>query len=185
MPSAARKRTGRSSAFVGAVEHLTDAADAMRAALMKRADALMGCLEGSPEEAELASIVDAIEAYEVKRWPLGKCRAEMIRLATKAESEAAPRGRHQGDVQPWLRQSNQPVEGSLTYGISEQLADLFKGNEDSTLGVEIARRALPAPNGQQPTAATSDRPGNAQPIRRGRVSSSYSRRGMAGKRLTS
>jgi hypothetical protein len=44
MPSAARKRTGRSSASVGAVEHLTYAADAMRAALMKRADDLMGCL---------------------------------------------------------------------------------------------------------------------------------------------
>ena len=72
MPSAARKRTGRSSASVGAFEHLTYAADAMHAALMKRADDLMGCLEGSPEEAELASIVDAIEAYEVKRWPLGK-----------------------------------------------------------------------------------------------------------------
>ena len=44
----------------------------------------------------------------------------------------------------------QPVEGSLTYGISEQLAELFRYNEGNTLGAEIARRALPAPNGQQP-----------------------------------
>jgi hypothetical protein len=40
--------------------------------LMRRADALVGCTKGSPEEAELASIVDAIEKYEAKRWPDGK-----------------------------------------------------------------------------------------------------------------
>jgi len=47
----------------------------MHAALVQRADDLMGCLEGSPEEAELASIVDAIEAYEALRWPTGKIPA--------------------------------------------------------------------------------------------------------------
>jgi hypothetical protein len=37
------------------------------------------------------------------------------------------------------------------YGISEQLGELFKGNEGNTLGAEIARRAaLPPPNGQKP-----------------------------------
>ncbi len=44
----------------------------MHALLVKRADELMGCIEGSPEEVELAAIVDAIEAYETERWPLGK-----------------------------------------------------------------------------------------------------------------
>jgi hypothetical protein len=49
-------------------------ADALHAALMRRADALAGCQEGSGEEAELKSIVDAIAAYEARRWPLGKDR---------------------------------------------------------------------------------------------------------------
>ena len=36
---------------------------------MDRADALMGCTEGS---AELAALTDVIEAYERQRWPLGR-----------------------------------------------------------------------------------------------------------------
>jgi hypothetical protein len=39
---------------------------------MDRADALMGCTENSPEEAELAALTDVIEAYERRRWPLGR-----------------------------------------------------------------------------------------------------------------
>jgi hypothetical protein len=38
----------------------------MHTLLVKRADELM-CIGGSPEEAELAAITDALEAYEEKR----------------------------------------------------------------------------------------------------------------------
>ena len=47
-------------------------ADAMRELLIKRADDLVGCTEGSPEEAELSTLTDVIDAYEAKRWLSGK-----------------------------------------------------------------------------------------------------------------
>ena len=50
-------------------------ADAMHALLIKHADELVGCTEGSPEEAELSPLAEVIDAYEAKRWPSGKAAA--------------------------------------------------------------------------------------------------------------
>jgi hypothetical protein len=47
-------------------------ADAMHAALVRRADALGSCLEASAEETELKATAAVLEAYEAKRWPDGK-----------------------------------------------------------------------------------------------------------------
>jgi len=38
----------------------------MHALLVARADELMGCVEDSPEEAELAALSDVIEAYNAQ-----------------------------------------------------------------------------------------------------------------------
>jgi len=51
---------------------MQNAADSMHALLVTRADALMGCTEGSAEEEEFARLTDVIEAYEAIRWPEGK-----------------------------------------------------------------------------------------------------------------
>ena len=49
-------------------------ADAMHAALVRRADAFSGCQEGSEEEADLQAIAGVLEGYETRRWPDGKER---------------------------------------------------------------------------------------------------------------
>ena len=50
-----------------AVQTPTAITDRMHALLVTRADALVGCTEGSPEAAELATF--KIDAYEAVRWP--------------------------------------------------------------------------------------------------------------------
>jgi hypothetical protein len=44
----------------------------MYAVLMRRADALVDCMEGSAEDVDLTATVDAIEADELGRCPEGK-----------------------------------------------------------------------------------------------------------------
>ncbi len=73
MPTtAAKEATTRGANPTEALSHLADVTDRMHGLLMDRADALMGCTENSPEEAELAALTDVIEAYERQRWPEGK-----------------------------------------------------------------------------------------------------------------
>ena len=40
----------------------------MHGLLLDRTDALMGCVEGNPEEAELVALADVIERYERHRF---------------------------------------------------------------------------------------------------------------------
>jgi hypothetical protein len=67
-----RYQSGKWEPSASAPLPLSWEADAMHGALMRRADALAGCTENSEEEIELKAIVDALEAYEAKRWPLGR-----------------------------------------------------------------------------------------------------------------
>ena len=68
MATAPKKTTARAAYPTDALSHLADVTDRMHGLLMERADALMGCTENSPEEAELEALTDVIEAYERQRW---------------------------------------------------------------------------------------------------------------------
>jgi hypothetical protein len=89
---------------------------------------------------------------------------ELIRLATSAESAAVRVAAVKEMFDRGFGRATQPIEGSMTYGVSEQLAELFKENAGGTLGSEIAcRAALPPPNGgplptmgRDPTVVGSD-----------------------------
>ena len=72
MGAAARKAAETGARLTAVAERFWHESDAMHALLIKRADALMGCTEGSPEEDELRALADVIDAYEAKRWPSGK-----------------------------------------------------------------------------------------------------------------
>lgn len=50
--------------------------DALHALLVRRADDLEGCTEGSDE---LAAIADAVEAYETVSWPLARSPTARVR----------------------------------------------------------------------------------------------------------
>jgi len=78
-----------------------------------------------------------------------RCRS--FRLAKHAESEQARVAACKEILDRAYGKSVQPIHGEMTYGVSQQLADLFRGNEGNTLGAEIARRAaLPPPKSEKP-----------------------------------
>ena len=72
MPTVITKMTAVGANPRETVSQLVELTDRMHGLLMDRADALMGCTENSPEDAELAALTDVIEAYERQRWPLGR-----------------------------------------------------------------------------------------------------------------
>src|SRR5215510_2469853 len=88
------------------------------------------------------------ELKEICRQEAPTLVKELIRLATSAESEAVRVASIKKMFERGFGRATQPIEGTMTYGVSEQLAELFKENASGTLGSEIARRALPAPNGE-------------------------------------
>src|SRR5262245_37237442 len=59
---------------------------------------------------------------------------ELIRLATGAESEAVRVAAIKEMFDRGFGRATQPIEGSVTYGVSEQLAELFRENASGTLG---------------------------------------------------
>jgi hypothetical protein len=69
------------------------------------------------------------ELKEIARQEAPTLVKELIRLATKAESEAVRVAAIKEMFDRGFGKATQPVEGSLTYGISVQLAELFRGNE--------------------------------------------------------
>ena len=62
----------RRGAIGGTPPDFSAEADAMQALLVMRADVLMGAPEASECATELQHITDAVEAYEIKRWPRRK-----------------------------------------------------------------------------------------------------------------
>jgi hypothetical protein len=65
------------SGSAGAVPSTAES-DAMHAVLVRRADALQECTEGSPEEAELEMIVSAIEPTKPSAGPMGRSRGARV-----------------------------------------------------------------------------------------------------------
>jgi hypothetical protein len=91
------------------------------------------------------------ELKEICRHEAPTLVKELIRLATGAESEAVRVAAIKEMFDRGFGKAAQPIKGSMTYGVSQQLSDLFKENAGNTLGAEIARRtALPPPNGEKP-----------------------------------
>jgi hypothetical protein len=65
---------------------------------------------------------------------------------TKAESEAARVAAIREPLDRGHGRAVQPIQGTMEYGVSQQLAKLFSENASGTLGIEFGRRVLPAPN---------------------------------------
>src|SRR5262245_29658496 len=76
------------------------------------------------------------ELKEICRQEAPTLVKELIRLATSAESEAVRVAAIKEMFDRGFGRATQPSEGTMTYGVSEQLAELFKENASGTLGSE-------------------------------------------------
>ena len=76
------------------------------------------------------------EIKEIARQYGPEAIAELARLATKAESEAARVAAIKELLDRGYGRAVQPIQGTLEYGVSQQLAELFKENASGTLGSE-------------------------------------------------
>jgi hypothetical protein len=74
---------------------------------------------------------------------------EPIRLATRAESEVVRVAAIKRCSTEAFRKATQRVEGSLTYGISEQLAELVRGHAGNKLGTVVAQKLTLSRRGQR------------------------------------
>jgi len=72
------------------------------------------------------------EVKELARQYGPEAIAELARLAIKAESEAARVAAIKELLDRGYGRAVQPIEGSVTYGVSDQLAELFKENASAT-----------------------------------------------------
>src|SRR5262249_44620140 len=88
------------------------------------------------------------ELKEICRQEAPSLVKELIRLATSAESEAVRVAAIKEMFDRGFGRATQPIEGTVTYGVSEQLAELVKENASGRLGGEIGRRALRAGDGE-------------------------------------
>ena len=87
--------------MIATAQMLRREADAMHALLIKRADELVGCTEGSLEEAELSALADVIDAYEAKR-----SLANYVEIALEARVEEGDET--EVEVPHWQVMSSKP-----------------------------------------------------------------------------
>jgi len=73
---------------------------------------------------------------------------DLVRLATKAESEAARVAAIKEPSRPWLWSRRAANRRQRDVWRERAAGGAFKENAGGTLGSEIGRRALPAPNGE-------------------------------------
>jgi len=84
------------------------------------------------------------ELKEICRQEAPTLVKELIRLTTRAESEAVRVAVIKEMFDRGFGRATQPIEGTMAYGVSEQLAELFGENVNGTLGSEIACRGVAA-----------------------------------------